>query len=492
MWASADSAEKRLGVRNVGGLKGCIEDFELADTLIGLQLGQKTGILRIELGDIIRKIYVRGGDMIFSSSNYFHDYLSQMLLRYGKITRKQHDYVVEEMKRTNERLGRVLVSKGILTPREVFEGVRKQIEEIILNLFILEEAVFAVEEMSTLPSDELITLKLSTGNIIYQGLKRINNMKRVLNELPHHDSILTLSPNPLDLFQDIRLDAIGSKLLSGIDNNTSLNDVLSDSQLDDHETLKTILALINTRLIVTADKSEALDGVSREDIKDMLEEETDYETLNMIDEIHTRLESHGYYGVLGLQEKASLPEIRKAYYSAAKKYHPDIHFRLEDASYKGKLSQIFSYVYEAYATLSDPAKREKYDKSLGKGPTESDSPAKNAKKKFDEGKQLFNRNKFADAELFFAQATYTDGSKAIYHYYHGMALHRQSRHRDAIKVFERPIKLEPFNADYVAELGRVYLKLNLTSLARISFEKALKLSPTNLKAYMGIETIKAG
>jgi DnaJ-class molecular chaperone len=157
--------------------------------------------------------------------------------------------------------------------------------------------------------------------------------------------------------------------------------------------------------------------------------------------------------VLGLQEKASLPEIRKAYYSAAKKYHPDIHFRLEDASYKDKLSRIFSYVYEAYSTLSDPAKREKYDKSLGKGPTESDSPAKNAKKKFDEWKQLFNRNKFADAELLFAQATYTDGSKAIYHYYHGMALLRQSRHRDAIKVFERAIKLEPFNADYVAELG---------------------------------------
>ena len=66
-------------------------------------------------------------------------------------------------------------------------------------------------------------------------------------------------------------------------------------------------------------------------------------------------EKRDYYEVLGLKKGASEDEIKKAFKSMARKYHPDLHPDDKDAAEK------FKEINEAYEVLSDSEKRARYD-----------------------------------------------------------------------------------------------------------------------------------
>lgn len=66
-------------------------------------------------------------------------------------------------------------------------------------------------------------------------------------------------------------------------------------------------------------------------------------------------EKRDYYEVLGVSKDATDADLKKAYRTLAKKYHPDTNQGDPDAEAK------FKEASEAYAVLSDPEKRRQYD-----------------------------------------------------------------------------------------------------------------------------------
>ena len=62
-----------------------------------------------------------------------------------------------------------------------------------------------------------------------------------------------------------------------------------------------------------------------------------------------------YYHILGLDERAGAEAIKKAYRARARTHHPDRHAGDPAAA------ERFKGVTEAYAVLSDPARRQQYD-----------------------------------------------------------------------------------------------------------------------------------
>ena len=64
-----------------------------------------------------------------------------------------------------------------------------------------------------------------------------------------------------------------------------------------------------------------------------------------------------YYAVLGVNKDSTPDEIKKAYRKLASQHHPD----------KGGDTTKFQQIQEAYATLSDPDKRQQYDNPQPQG-----------------------------------------------------------------------------------------------------------------------------
>ena len=68
------------------------------------------------------------------------------------------------------------------------------------------------------------------------------------------------------------------------------------------------------------------------------------------------MDKRDYYEVLGVAKNASLDDIKKAYRTLARKYHPDV-----TKEEKKQAEEKFKEVSEAYEVLVDPDKRKLYD-----------------------------------------------------------------------------------------------------------------------------------
>jgi len=68
------------------------------------------------------------------------------------------------------------------------------------------------------------------------------------------------------------------------------------------------------------------------------------------------MEYKDYYSILGIDRKADAKKIKKAYRKLARKYHPDVN------SSDSTTAKIFQEINEANEVLSDPAKRQQYDR----------------------------------------------------------------------------------------------------------------------------------
>jgi len=81
-----------------------------------------------------------------------------------------------------------------------------------------------------------------------------------------------------------------------------------------------------------------------------------------------------YYGVLGVARKASSEEIKKAYRTLAKKWHPDLH----PAEKKDLATEEFKKVAAAYDVLGDAVKKSEYDLKgyVGRRPASPSPPPK--------------------------------------------------------------------------------------------------------------------
>jgi len=72
-----------------------------------------------------------------------------------------------------------------------------------------------------------------------------------------------------------------------------------------------------------------------------------------------------YFELLDVPRDADTKQIKRAYFSLSKVYHPDRYFRANLGDYSVRLERIFRKLVEAYELLSDPATRSEIERTMG-------------------------------------------------------------------------------------------------------------------------------
>ena len=468
-------------------LSGNVRDTSLASILADLNRRRKTGTLSVQTPSFTKKMYLNMGDAIFASSTYEDDRLGEMLLKANKITVEQYDKSVEILKSSKKRQGAILVELGFITPKDLFWGVKYQVKEIIYSMFQIEDGQYLFEE-GNIPTREVITLKMSMGNLIQEGVKRIENWTRIRNELPSTEAVLALSDDPLSLFRDIELTPQDKKVLSMMAGEKTLGDIVENSLMGSFEVLKIIYVLYSLGVIreagpgqlkVTSGQGANEAVLSVNDVLHPPSGEEEEAFLEKVDLLYSRLPDMDIYDLLEVDRKADPDTIKRNYYRLARQFHPDRCFAMTDGSVKSKLTAIFGAITKAYKALKE-GPEEAYQPVSGKEGGEHDNKAAD---QFDRGVKEFKKGNFWGAIDNFKWAARLVPGNGRYWSYLSLAYSKiEGRLKDAEEALLTAIKLEPFNADYHVNLGLIYLKAGAKMRAKSSFEKALEIEPGNEKA----------
>jgi tetratricopeptide (TPR) repeat protein len=471
-------------------LRGNVSNVSLVRLLVNLSRSRKTGTLSVRTPVFTKNIYVDAGNAIFASSTYEDDRLGEMLLKADKITVEQYDKSVEMLKSSGKRQGAILVELGYITPKDLFWGVKYQVREIIHSVFQIEDGEYEFKE-GNIPTQEVITIKMSMGNLIYEGVKKIDNWTRIRREMPDTGSVLKLSEDPLNLFQDIELSPQDKKILSLVDGERTINEVIEHSWMGSFEALKILYVLWSIGMVEPAFEKPGEDvAISLKEVLRPVPEEEEY-LLQRIETIYHRLGSMTLHELLEVDATADEGLIKRNYYRLAKEFHPDRYFTIRDDSVRTKLTSIFDAITNAYNVLREEKGHHEYSGSAGvPGPGEDVKDAK-AEELFKSGIDEFKKKNFQGAVENFTQAAELVPDNAIYWNYLSLACSRiPGKIRESEDALSTAIKIEPMNADFHANMGLIYSKAGLKEKARAQFEKALGIDPSNTKAKKGLKQTK--
>jgi hypothetical protein len=174
-------AATRPPVRGLPALRAELRALPLASLLNALHEAERSGLLQFAHRDHVKWIYLFRGEVVFAASNQRVDRLGECLLRAGVISLEQLREA-EQRHAPPERFGKALVERGFLTPRELWNGVKYQVEEIVRSLFAMPSGTVWFWEGEHQP-DNVVRLSLETRRLVAEGIQRSQELGKFLNVL---------------------------------------------------------------------------------------------------------------------------------------------------------------------------------------------------------------------------------------------------------------------------------------------------------------------
>jgi hypothetical protein len=219
---------------------GSLADTDFPDLIHALHERRWTGTIELNRGRVDSSVTVQGGRLTFATSTNRDERLGELLLRKEKITLRQY-YEAGKAIRKGKRLGALLVEQGALDARDLVKAVVDHTQEVIYSVFHWTEGFYRLRE--GLEGDgETITLKLSTANIILEGIHRITAWSRIERGIGGPDARYARADDYKDRLHEMTLTPERLLLLASHEGERDVDAICKESQLSDYEVCRTIWA----------------------------------------------------------------------------------------------------------------------------------------------------------------------------------------------------------------------------------------------------------
>jgi hypothetical protein len=219
---------------------GSLAEYDFPDLIHSLFVRRWSGTVELHRGRVDTSVQVSDGRLVFASSNNRDDRLGELLLRRAKITLAQY-YEASKAIRKGKRLGTVLVEQGALEPKELVKVVVDHTREVICSVFQWTEGFYRLKEGPD-PGNESITLRLSTADIIMEGIGRINAWSRIERGVGGPEAHYIRTDDYQERLQEMTLKPEKLLIVGDLGGERDVASICEASKLDDFEVCRTLWA----------------------------------------------------------------------------------------------------------------------------------------------------------------------------------------------------------------------------------------------------------
>jgi hypothetical protein len=357
-------------------MSGNLAEGVLPGLLRELYVGRRNGFLRFSRAGEEVSVLLFDGRMVRAESNVKALHLGEVLASQKLLTEVDLAQATEVVVREKTRLGKALVDLGILTREQLEEGMAVHLRELLLRVFSWNDGTYAFEEAPRPDPKECdLTSKLSTGEMILEAVKRVEDPDIIRYALGDLDRVVGLSSDPLLRFQNIGLTPSDGYVLSRIDGTTSIRELIQLMPNEPDDVLRSLFALLSAGILefppvpkkvpppppkmapAPAPPPPVPKPPTPEELALKARRE---EVLAAFESLKTK----NHFEVLGIPKASTEAAVKEAYFKQAKAYHPDSQRDPGIADLRDKMEAVFIRLGEAYEVLKNPKSRGAYESDL--------------------------------------------------------------------------------------------------------------------------------
>jgi len=471
---------------------GRLAETPLPRLVLALHRQRFDGELRL-VGERAEKRFVFvAGSPVIAESNLSGETLGMQLVEQGQITRPQHDEVCAEMKRRGSREGVALLALKLISPKDLFQALKDQVRRRLVEAFGWPDGDFTLDP--TVETDEDVQpFRVDPLDLVQAGLEAHWGIDRMLGDLTSRLGAYPKGTKRLPkLAARLTDDPNEQAALAAIDGTKTLTDVVGQAM---HSTraLARIWMLDAVGALVYLDEAidpnacnlgddlefdiEVLGGAAdttspmvgtgakpkrRRVTKESRDEKAEAVRQEILERHALLGESKDdvtHYRILDVDPGAPAALVKKTYFKAAKRYHPDALGQLGLEDVKQMAADVFARIAEAFEVLGDERKRKGYDDLLaGGGEDQIDTAAlAQAETLFRKGEILIKMGDFKGAEPFLHSCIELWPDEAAYQAAFGWTLFKKapSEPEEAARHLEYALVLDPDEPNAAAWLDMV-------------------------------------
>jgi len=220
--------------------QGSIEDVFLPRLVAGLHLHEFEGSLRLTLADSIKILYFKRGEIASAASNAEEDRLASILIREGRLTPEHFDMARARLA-PGASLGKTLIELGFLSPTELLQGARRQVQVILASSFA--SAAGGYEMIPGPLPPEVTSLGLATRRLLFDALSQSVDRGAIVREIGSMEAVYRPTGRLESVLASLKLDSETDRIARLLNGSASLREISGRTSHDDLTVGRIVLAL---------------------------------------------------------------------------------------------------------------------------------------------------------------------------------------------------------------------------------------------------------